>query len=65
MKEDKDIPKLKRGSVTGKITVYPPKEIETLYFQGKGNGWDTTKIVREAVVRALMELAEDLQRPAG
>ncbi len=60
----RQIPKLKRNNPKGKITVYPSKDIEALYHQGKGNGHDTPLLVREAVERVLMDLAEDLKRPA-
>jgi hypothetical protein len=58
------IPKLKRIEPKGKITVYPSKDIEVLYYIGKGNGHDTTRLVREVVERVLLENAEALQRPA-
>lgn len=58
-------PKLSRCNPKGKITVYPEKEIETLYFLGQGNGWDTPKIVREAVTEALEKMAEELKQPAS
>ena len=47
-------PKLKGKARTGKITVYPEKEIQRLYETAQDNGWDAPTIVREAVVEALL-----------
>jgi hypothetical protein len=60
-----ELPKLRRCHEKGKITVYPEKEIEDLYHLGKGNGWDTPQIVRDAVTKALRDLADKLKSSAA
>lgn len=65
MAQKQDLPRLRRCQSTGKITAYPAKEIEELYHLGKGNGWDTPKMVRDAITDVLIKIAEDLKRPAN
>lgn len=64
MKSNSGIPKLKTRNDFGMITSYPDKEIEMLYKEGKANGWDTPKIVKEAITKALLEHGELLKTPA-
>ena len=49
-----ETPRLQRKLRTGKITVYPEKEIQRLYELAQDNGWDAPSIVRAAVVEALV-----------
>ena len=65
-KTDQDLPlKARKQKHKGKITTYPEKEIEDLYYVGSGNGWDTAKIARDAVTDALLRVADRLRRPAA
>jgi hypothetical protein len=61
---EKELPRLARTKDKGKITTYPDREVEELYYVGKGNGWDTPRIVRDAVTKALQELADQLRKPS-
>lgn len=63
MVNESKLPKRKTWDF-GKITVYPDREIELLYKQGKLNGWDTPKIVTEAITKALLDCRELLNTPA-
>ena len=63
MAAQRSVPRLARTKDKGKITTYPDKEVEDLYHVGKGNGWDTPRIVREAVTKALLDLSEQLRKP--
>jgi hypothetical protein len=65
MADAQKLPRLRRCNPKGKITVYPEKEIENLYYLGQGNGWDTPRIVREAITDALTALADKLKQPAN
>lgn len=64
MAKENILPKLKRCDEFGKITAYPDKEIETIYKEGKANGWDTPKIVKDAITKALLDHSELLKTPA-
>jgi hypothetical protein len=64
MREKEKLPRLKRREEKGKITAYPDRSVEDLYVLGKSNGWDTPKIVRDAVTEALLKREADLKRPA-
>lgn len=59
-----DIPKMKKSSLTSKITIYFPKEVEHVYRVGKQNGWDVSEIVRRAAIAALLSNADALNTPA-
>jgi len=59
-----DIPKLRKHSDRKPINIYIDKEVDDLYRLAKQNGYNSSEIVRKAVTEAIMELAEQLKRPA-
>jgi len=59
-----DLPRLKRAEESDKISVYLPKDTGDLYRRAKLNGWDVSKIVRDATTAHLEALRERLSRPA-
>lgn len=54
----------RRGGDRAKINVYVDPEIEELYRIGRMNSWDTPELAREAVTRAILQIAERLKEPA-
>jgi hypothetical protein len=62
--DETEVPKQRRYQKRGKITAYPKLEADELYRVGKINGWDTAKLVTDAIERALFEKRETLLKPA-
>lgn len=54
----------RRAGDRAKINVYVDPQVEELYRIGRMNSWDTPELVREAVTKAILSLAERLQSPA-
>jgi hypothetical protein len=65
MQDMNSIPRRSRSEDRGQINVTLPREIVEIYFMGKGNGWDTSKIIKDAIIQALNEVRVILEKPAG
>jgi hypothetical protein len=62
--QKKELPVRKSSEDYRKRTIYPSKEADEIYALGSLNGWDVSKIAREAFEEAMFKYEAQLKKPA-